>query len=122
MVLYAKEHEWALIEGDEVTVGITNYAVEQLGDITFVELPSIGTMAEQNSSISFIESVKAASDIYSPLSGEIIEVNEELNDKPELINQDPEAKAWLFKIKMTNKGELDGLLSKDDYLNYLKTL
>ena len=95
---YTKDHEWAQVAGDSATIGITEFAQKQLGDVVYVELPQIGSQLEFHESIGVVESVKAVSDIYSPLSGEVIEVNEELNDSPELINQDPHGKGWIKYI------------------------
>ncbi len=113
---YVKTHEWARDEGDGiVTVGITDHAQDQLGDLVFVELPEVGTAVEAGGDCAVVESVKAASDIYSPVSGEITAVNGELVDAPELVNDEPYGKGWLFKVKMSNPTELDGLLDADGY-------
>lgn len=111
---YTKEHEWVKLEGDVGVVGITNHAQEALGDVTFIENPSVGATFSQGEQTGSIESVKAVSEIYCPVSGEIVEVNEALSNNPELVNQDPYS-AWLFKIKLSNKGEVSGLLSYDEY-------
>ena len=100
-LLYAKSHEWVKIDGDVATVGITHFAQEQLGDLTFVELPQVGSTAEAGAEISTVESVKAASEIYSPVSGEIVEINAELESAPELINQDAFGAGWMFKVKLS---------------------
>ncbi len=112
---YTNDHEWALIEGDVATVGITEYAAGELGDVVYVELPEVGSQAGKGGSIGTIEAVKTVADLYSPLSGKIIEVNESLNDSAELINQDPYGKGWIAKIKITDPAEVEQLLSADDY-------
>ncbi len=115
MKLYTKEHEWIEISGDTARFGITEYAVEQLGDITFIDLPETGASFKQNEVCCTIESVKAASDIYMPLSGEITEVNEELEDEPEKINESPLDEGWIGEIKLSQPDEKDRLLSEDQY-------
>ena len=122
MLKYSKEHEWALVEGDVAKVGISSHAVEELGDITFVELPEVGVEAKAGDSVGFVESVKAASDIYTPLSGEIIEINSSLEDSPETVNTDPLGEGWMFKLKISNPKEMDELLSEEEYQQYLQTL
>ncbi|MBP9944579.1 MAG: glycine cleavage system protein GcvH [Desulfomicrobium sp.] len=112
-LLYAKSHEWVKIEGDEAVVGITHFAQEQLGDLTFVELPQLGDEAVAGSEIGTVESVKAASEIYSPVSGEVSAVNAELENAPELVNKDAFGAGWLYKVKLTAKPE--GLLDADAY-------
>lgn len=112
---YTKEHEWIKVENGSGIVGITHYAQEQLGDIVFVELPNVGRKVNKMEAVAVVESVKAASDIYTPVSGEIIEVNEELNSSPNLINEDPYGKGWIFRIKFTEPKELDELLSAEEY-------
>jgi glycine cleavage system H protein len=112
-LLYAKSHEWARIEDDEAVVGITHFAQEQLGDLTFVELPQLGDEAVAGEEIGSVESVKAASELYSPVSGEIIAVNAALENAPELINQDAFGAGWIFKVKLT--AEPEGLLDSDAY-------
>jgi len=121
MKKYTNEHEWAQLEGEVATVGLSAYAVNELGDITFVELPEIGQSAKQGESIAFIESVKAASDIYAPLSGEVIAVNEELEDAPELLNEDAQG-TWIMKIKASDVSELDTLLDEAAYNTYTASL
>lgn len=118
---YTEDHEYIIVEGGIGTVGITNYAQEKLGDVTFVELPAVGEKVKQGNPIAVVESVKAASDIYAPVSGAITEVNGALNDKPELINQDAEAAAWILKIQIADTAELDKLMDRDAYLNYAKS-
>ena len=121
MKKYSNEHEWAILDGEIASIGLSAYAIEQLGDITFVELPEIGTNANKDSSIAFIESVKAASDIYIPMSGEIVEVNIDLEEHPELLNEDAEGN-WIMEIKVSDKSEFDTLMNKDEYKAYLETL
>ena len=112
---YTKEHEWAKVENDAAVIGITDYAQNELGDIVFVELPKIGDAVESMKSCGSIEAVKSVSDIYAPVSGEVIEINQELESNPQWINQDPYGKGWIAKIKMSNPQELDQLLSTEDY-------
>jgi glycine cleavage system H protein len=112
---YSKEHEWVRLEGDTATIGITSFAQEQLGDVVFVELPEKGSTVRQFSSLGVVESVKAASDIYSPVSGEVVERNVKVIEKPELVNQKPYEDGWMLKVKLADKGELQKLLSADDY-------
>lgn len=110
---YAKTHEWVKIEGDTATIGITQFAQEQLGDLTFVELPEVGDVLNQGSEFGSVESVKAASELYAPVSGEVLEVNEALEDAPEKVNESPYDEGWLLKIKIS--GEPEGLLDADAY-------
>lgn len=117
---YTKEHEWVKIDGDTAAVGITHHAQDQLGDVVFVELPKIGAKVHAAQSFGTVESVKAVSDIYAPLSGEVADVNEELVDAPETLNEDPHGKGWLIRIKLSDKAELDGLMSAEDYQAYVK--
>lgn len=112
---YTKDHEWARIEGDVATVGITDYAQSELGDIVYVELPQIGKKTKQSESFGTIEAVKAVSDLFAPLSGEIVEVNNSLANQPEVINKDPYGEGWLVKIKFSNKNEINNLLDKSAY-------
>jgi glycine cleavage system H protein len=112
---YSKEHEWVRLEGDTVTIGITHFAQEQLGDVVFVELPEKGATVRQFSSLGVVESVKAASDIYSPISGEVLERNVKVIEKPELVNSAPYQDGWMLKVKLADKGELQKLLTADDY-------
>ena len=119
-VKYTREHEWIRIEGDIATVGITFYAQEQLGDVVFVELPDADTSADQGSEVAVVESVKAASDIYAPVTGTIIESNEELSDRPELVNEDPENDGWFFKMQLSDPTELDDLLDEADYQAFIQ--
>ncbi len=119
---YTKEHEWAKINGSEALLGITDHAQSELGDITFVEIPEKGDSVKQSQSFSVLESVKAASDIYAPLSGEVIDVNEELKDAPEFINKSPYEKGWICKIKLSNPSEALKLMDAKAYTDYLKSL
>jgi glycine cleavage system H protein len=116
---YTKEHEWVKIDGDVALVGITAHAQDQLGDVVFVELPKTGAKVHASQSFGTVESVKAVSDIYAPLSGDVAEINEELVDAPETLNDDPHGKGWLIKIKFTDKAELDALMSAADYAAYV---
>ena len=116
---YTKEHEWVLVEGDTGTVGITDHAQEELGDIVYVDLPKVGAHIEQGKSLGSVESVKAVSDVYSPVSGEVTEVNSTLADKPEALNTDPHGAAWLVKLKLSAPGEVGGLMSAADYVAYI---
>ncbi|HZJ08598.1 MAG TPA: glycine cleavage system protein GcvH [Trueperaceae bacterium] len=114
---YAKSHEWTRIEGDgSVTIGITDYAQDQLGDVVFVELPAVGSNVEQGEQVAVIESVKTASDIYAPVAGEITAINNDLDAKPETINESPYEAGWLFKLVPVNAAELDALLDAASYL------
>ena len=120
---YTKEHEWLKIEDDTATIGITDYAQKSLHEIVFVDLPEIKRKVRQMEPIGTVESVKAVSEIYTPISGEIIEVNKELNEKPELVNQDPYGKGWIAKIRPENlDNEIKNLLTPQQYREYLKTL
>ena len=116
---YTKEHEWVSVEGDVGTIGITDHAQKELGDIVYVDLPKVGTSVSQGGTIGSVESVKAVSDIYSPVSGNIVEVNQALADKPERLNEDPHGDAWLVRIRLTSKDEMKSLLSADDYRSYI---
>ena len=117
---YTKDHEWIELDGETATVGITNHAQESLGDIVFVDLPEIGKIVSSGEEVSVIESVKAASDIFSPVDGEIIEINNNLNDNAALINQEPETKGWIFKIKIVDKAQLENHMSLSNYEEFLK--
>ncbi len=112
---YAPTHEWAKVEGDIAIVGISDYAQHALSDVVYVELPEVGTQVSKGDPVAVVESVKAAEDVYAPLSGEIVEINEELPDNPEWVNEDPYGKAWFFKIKMSNPAEYDELLDVEAY-------
>ena len=119
---YTKDYEYIRIEGDTGTVGITDYAQGQLGDVVFVELPTLGKALTKGGEAAVVESVKAASEVYAPVSGEVVAVNSELEAAPGTVNEDPAGKGWFVKIKLTNTGELDGLLSEAEYQDYVKTL
>ena len=123
MTLYfTKDHEWLRVEGDVATFGITGYAQEQLGDVVFVELPAVGKTVAQGGDAAVVESVKAASDVYAPVSGEIVAVNDKLVDEPSLVNSAPEGEGWFAKLKLGNSGELDALMDAAAYQAYLATL
>ncbi len=115
---YAKSDEWVRVEGDTATVGITDYAQNQLSDIVFVELPAVGAVIKQGATFGAVESVKAASDVYLPVSGEVTAVNDALSDTPELVNAEPFGGAWMVKLKLSNPGELDGLMDAAAYEKY----
>ena len=117
---YTKDHEWIELNEEIATVGITNHAQESLGDIVFVDLPEIGKIVSSGDEVSVIESVKAASDIYSPIDGEISEININLNDNAALINEDAEMRGWIFKVKITNKSQLDSHMNLSEYEEFLK--
>jgi len=112
---YTKEHEWAKIEGGQARIGITAFAQEQLGDVVFVELPKVGAKVSGAKTFGVVESVKAVSDLYAPLSGEVVEVNGELTKKPETVNTDPYGQGWMIVVKLSNPAEADGLLSAEAY-------
>ena len=112
---YTKDHEWTKIEGDTAIIGITDFAQSELGDIVYVELPEVGAQTKQGESFGTIEAVKAVSDLFAPLTGEVLEVNSELSDKPEVINKDPYGDGWIIKIKFSDKRELEKLLDKSKY-------
>ena len=119
---YTKDHEYIRIEGDTGTVGITDFAQGQLGDVVFVELPSLGRAVAKGGEAAVVESVKAASEVYAPVSGEVVAVNSELEAAPGTVNEDPSGKGWFLKLKLTDAAELEGLMSEAEYQNYLKTL
>ena len=121
-VKYSNEHEWIRVEGDVGTIGITNYAQEQLGDVVFVDVPEVGRKVAKGESIAVVESVKAASDIFAPVSGEIVEANAALTDSPGDVNAEPMGKGWFFKIRLSNKSELDGLMDEAAYNAFVKGL
>ncbi len=118
---YTKDHEWVSVDGDVATIGITDYAQHALGDVVFVELPNIGESFDAHDAFGSVESVKAVSEIFLPLGGEIVEINDDLNDTPEVVNDDAYGDAWLVKIKMDNSGELDELLSSEEYADFLES-
>ena len=113
--LYTSDHEWLSIDGDVATVGITDYAQQQLGDVVFVELPKVGRSLKKAEAVAVVESVKAASDVYAPVSGEVLEANQAVVDEPALVNSDAAGKAWLFKIRIADKSELGGLMDEAAY-------
>lgn len=119
-VKYSNDHEWIKSQGDNVRVGITDYAQDQLGDIVFVEVPAVGDTFDKGSELGSIESVKAVSEMYMPVGGEIVAVNEELEDAPDLLNQDPYGKGWIVDIRAADPAEIDDLLDKNAYLEILK--
>ena len=121
-VRYTKDHEYVRIDGDVAVVGISDYAQGQLGDVVFVELPEIGKTVEKSKEAAVVESVKAASEVYAPISGEVVEVNSELEGAPGLVNEDAEGKGWFLKLKVTNPAELDELMNEHAYKDYLDTL
>jgi len=112
---YSSTHEWSRLEGDTLTVGITDFAQDQLGDVVFVELPEVGKRFSAGDAVAVVESVKTASDIYAPVSGEVVEVNRTLEEAPETINESPYDGGWMFKLRVADEGELEKLLSADDY-------
>jgi len=121
-VYFTKEHEWVRVEGDQATVGISNHAQEQLGDIVFAEVPEAGRKLSKGQEAAVVESVKAASDVYAPVSGEVVEGNQAVADDPALINSDPEGQGWFFKLKLDNAGELERLMDEAAYRDWVKTL
>ena len=116
---YTKEHEWVKAEGEVAFIGITDHAQSELGDIVFVDLPKVGAALAKGQTLGSVESVKAVSDIYSPVSGEVIEINEALNKTPEKLNEDPHGEAWLIKVKLTTTSEINDLMSAADYQTYI---
>ncbi|MDQ3321105.1 MAG: glycine cleavage system protein GcvH [Acidobacteriota bacterium] len=116
---YSKDHEWVAVDGENATIGITDYAQHALGDVVYVELPKVGDKFDAHEAIGSVESVKAVSEIFTPIAGEVLEVNDALNDAPEVVNNDAYGDAWMIKIKMTNAGEADALLSSAEYEEYL---
>ncbi|MBB98559.1 MAG: glycine cleavage system protein H [Rhodobacteraceae bacterium] len=119
---YTEDHEWITVDGDVATVGITNYAQEQLGDVVFVELPEVGRKVSKGDEAAVVESVKAASEVYAPLDGEVVGANDVLADEPGKVNEDPEGAAWFVKIKMSDAGQLDGLMDEAAYKAHLEGL
>jgi glycine cleavage system H protein len=119
---YTKDHEWAKIEGDFATIGITDFAQSALGDVVFVELPEVGKSLNSNQTFGVVESIKSVSDLYSPLSGTVAEMNADLVNSPELCNQSPYENAWMIKLKLSNASELTSLMSAEDYKNFLSSL
>ncbi|MFN4016829.1 MAG: glycine cleavage system protein GcvH [Reyranella sp.] len=119
---YTEEHEWIRVEGDVGTIGITQYAQEQLGDVVFVDVPAAGRTVAKGEACAVVESVKAASDIYAPVGGEVVESNAALADTPGDVNAEPTGKGWFFKLKLADKGELDGLMDEAAYEAFVKSL
>ena len=117
---FSKDHEWIRLEGDTATIGITKHAAEMLGDIVFAELPDKGSNLEKNKTAGVVESTKAASDVYTPVSGEVLDNNQAIVDDPSKINADPEGKGWFFKLKIKNKSEMDDLMTKEEYEKFAK--
>jgi glycine cleavage system H protein len=119
---FTREHEWIKVDGDTATVGITDHAQEALGDIVFTEVPDAGKQLSKGQEAAVVESVKAASDVYSPVSGEVTEGNQAVVDDPSLVNSDPEGEGWFFKLKLSDAGELDGLMDEGAYRDWVKSL
>ena len=121
-VYFTREHEWISVDGDIATVGISNHAQEQLGDIVFAEVPESGKRLSKGQEAAVVESVKAASDVYAPVSGEVIEGNSKVADDPAIVNSDPEGDGWFFKLKLDNQSELEGMMDEGAYREWVKTL
>ncbi|MGL4322685.1 MAG: glycine cleavage system protein GcvH [Beijerinckiaceae bacterium] len=119
---FSKDHEYIRVEGDTVTIGITDYAQAQLGDVVFVELPKVGKSVSAGSEAAVVESVKAASDVYAPISGEVVAVNSAIEGQPGLVNEDAQGKGWFMKIKISNPSELDGLMTEDEYKAFVASV
>ncbi|MBV8094274.1 MAG: glycine cleavage system protein GcvH [Acetobacteraceae bacterium] len=118
---YTKDHEWVRLEGDTATIGITDHAQEQLGDVVFVELPEVEREVDAGEACAVVESVKAASDVYAPLAGKVLEVNQAIVDDPSLVNRDAEGEAWFVKLELADPGEFDSLMDEDEYTAFLET-
>jgi len=121
-VFYTREHEWIRLDGDTATVGISDHASQALGDIVFAEVPPAGKTLNKGDEAAVVESVKAASDVYAPVGGEVVEGNQAVADDPALVNRDPEGEGWFFKLRLTDQSELDGLMDESAYRDWLKTL
>jgi glycine cleavage system H protein len=121
-VFYTKEHEWVRVDGDTATVGITDFAQGQLGDVVFVELPEAGRQVSQGGEAAVVESVKAASDVYSPVTGEVVEANQALVDDSSLVNSDPEGEGWFFRVRLSNASEIENLMEADAYKSFCEGL
>jgi glycine cleavage system H protein len=121
-VYFTKEHEWVRVEGDTATVGISNHAQEALGDIVFAEVPETGRQVSKGQEAAVVESVKAASDVYAPVSGEVIEGNSQVADDPAIVNRDPEGEGWFFKVRLSDPGEIEGMMDEPAYRDWLQTL
>ncbi|MEP7075990.1 MAG: glycine cleavage system protein GcvH [Acidobacteriota bacterium] len=119
---YSKDHEWVLVDGETATIGITDYAQNSLGDVVYIDMPRVGDSFGSHEAFGSVESVKAVSEIFTPLAGEISEVNDGLNDTPEAVNTDPYVKGWMIKLKMANAGDADAMLSAEEYEEYLSTV
>jgi glycine cleavage system H protein len=119
---YTKDHEWVRLDGDTATVGISKHAAEQLGDVVFVELPEVGKRVEKGKGAAVVESVKAASEVYAPVSGEVVEVNPKLADAPQTVNESAEGEGWFLKLKVADRSELDGLMDEAAYRDYVGSL
>ena len=119
---YTKDHEYVRVEGDTGTVGITEYAQDQLGDVVYVELPALGTKVAKGGDAAVVESVKAASEVYAPVSGEVVEVNNDLEASPGTINEDPTGRGWFMKIRLSDQGELEDLMTEEQYRDYVRSL
>jgi glycine cleavage system H protein len=121
-IRYTKDHEWIRLDGDVGTVGISNYAQEQLGDVVYVELPAIGKKVAQGDEAAVVESVKAASEVYAPVGGEVIAVNAELDATPAMVNEDAEGQGWFLKLQVANTADIEGLMTEDQYQQFLETI
>ncbi len=119
---YTEDHEWVEVDGDAGVIGISEYAQEQLGDVVFVELPEVGTVLDRSDEVAVVESVKAAAEVYAPVSGEVLEVNEDLNGDPSLVNTDPFGDGWFAKLKLSDPDELDELMDEDTYKKFVEGL
>lgn len=119
---YSQDHEWVRLEGDVATIGISSYAAEQLGDVVYVELPEVGKKVEKGAEAAVVESVKAASEVYAPVAGEVVEVNEALSDAPQTVNESPEGNGWFVKLRVSDSSDIEGLMSEKDYKAYIETL
>jgi len=115
MLKFTSDHEWILVENDSATIGVTQYAQEKLGDLVFVQLPKPGTVLQSGGAAAIVESVKAASDVYAPINGEVTEINQQVVDDPTLVNADPAGKGWLFKLRIADRSQLDGLMDEPAY-------
>jgi glycine cleavage system H protein len=122
MKKFTKDHEYIILDGETARIGITSYAQEKLGDVTYVETPEIGKLIQKQEAAGVVESVKAASEVYSPASGEVVEANAELTERPELVNEDPEGAAWFYKLKLSDPAELDQLMDEPAYRSYVEGL
>jgi glycine cleavage system H protein len=121
-VRYTKDHEWISLEGEIGTVGITTYAQSQLGDVVYVELPDVGKQVARGSETAVVESVKAASEVYAPVTGEVVAINAALEDAPAIVNEDAEGRGWFLKLKLANQAELGELMSEEQYKRYIETI